>query len=48
VRLGPNDAARVITALDLDGAVVRAGVVNGDPKQQAVPSPDLTGCGGTS
>ena len=48
VRLGPDDAARVITALDLEGAVVRAGVVNGDPKQQAVPSEDLKVCGTAS
>jgi hypothetical protein len=48
VRLGPDDAVRVITALDLEGAVVRAGVVNGDPKQQAAPSEDLNGCGTAS
>lgn len=44
VRLGPDDAARVITALDLDGAVVRAGVVTGDPG----PAQQLTGCGASS
>ncbi|HEY3715789.1 MAG TPA: SAF domain-containing protein [Jatrophihabitantaceae bacterium] len=48
VRLGPDDAVRVITALDLEGAVVRAGVVNGDPKQQAAASEDLNGCGTAS
>ena len=48
VRLGPADAERVITALDLEGAVVRAGVVNGDPKQQAAPSEDLNVCGTAS
>jgi hypothetical protein len=46
VRLGPDDAERVITALDLDGAVVRAGVVAGDPKQS--PPQDLAACGASS
>jgi SAF domain len=46
VRLGPDDAERVITALDLDGAVVRAGVVAGAPKQS--PPQDLAGCGASS
>ena len=47
VRLGPDDAERVITALDIDGAVVRAGVVTGDPTQAVGPQ-DLTGCGASS
>jgi hypothetical protein len=46
VRLGPDEAERVITALDLDGAVVRAGVVAGDPNQS--PPQDLAGCGASS
>jgi hypothetical protein len=47
VRLGPDDAARVITALDLDGAVVRAGVVTGGSRPTSAP-PDLSACGATS
>lgn len=43
IRVGSADAQRVITALDLDGAVVRAGVL-GNPNQ-AEPPDDLTGCG---
>jgi hypothetical protein len=46
VRLSPADAQRVITALDLDGAVVRAGVLS-NPNQAGAPD-DLTGCGGRS
>lgn len=44
VRLAPDEAARVITALDLDGAVVRAGVVAGDPGS----AQPLTDCGASS
>jgi SAF domain-containing protein len=47
VRLGPDGAARVITALDLDGAVVRAGVVTGDSQPASAPQ-DLSGCGASS
>src|SRR5262249_39833760 len=43
VRLSPTDAQQVITALDLDGAVVRAGVLS---NQNQAPAPDnLSGCG---
>jgi SAF domain-containing protein len=47
VRLGPDDAARVITALDLDGAVVRAGVVTGDSRPTSALQ-DLSACGAAS
>lgn len=47
VRLGPDDAARVITALDLDGAVVRAGVVSGGSRPTSAPQ-DLSVCGAAS
>jgi hypothetical protein len=46
VRLGLDDAERVITALDLDGAVVRAGIVTG-PLKQSLPQ-DLANCGASS
>jgi hypothetical protein len=43
VRLSPADAQQVITALDLDGAVVRAGVLS-NPNQAPAPG-SLSGCG---
>lgn len=45
VRLAPDDATRVITALDLDGAVIRAGVVSGGPP--SAPQ-DLAPCGAST
>lgn len=46
VRVSPSDAQQVITALDLDGAVVRAGVLS---SSNQAPLPDnLSGCGARS
>ncbi len=46
VELPGPDARRVVAALDLDGAVIRAGVLAGGQAADSA-APDLTACGGT-
>lgn len=45
VRVPAADARRVVAALDLDGAVIRAGVLSGGQQPEPVAS-DLSGCAG--
>jgi hypothetical protein len=46
VSLPVADARRVVAALDLNGAVIRAGVLSGGEAAEPVPA-DLAGCAGT-
>lgn len=44
IRVPPDQATRVITALGLDGTTIRAGLLGGDPDPSTV-LPDLQHCG---
>jgi hypothetical protein len=46
VSLPVADARRVVAALDLNGAVIRAGVLSAGEATEPVPA-DLAGCAGT-
>ncbi len=49
IRVPASDAARVVTALGLDGTVIRAGLLSGKPDPAAdIALQDLTRCGATS
>ena len=45
LRLSSADASRVVSAQDLDAAVIRAGILSGG-QQPEPPAPDLTSCAG--
>jgi hypothetical protein len=42
VRVAPELAERIISALDMDGAVIRGGIVSGSDLETALP--DLASC----
>jgi len=48
IRVAAGDAARVVTALGLDGTVIRAGLLSGAPDPADAVLDDLTRCGAGS